>query len=410
MSLTFQVTPQNPNIAPNQEMTFQAIFSAAPYTYSVLIGGAGGTIDPDSGVYTAPAGIDTGGDVIVATDINGDTAQTQVNIVNPPMQSQGDVTCLIDGAFTAQISGGTTPYVFEVLAGGAGGTIDPASGVYDAPDDGGIDTIQVTDAFGQEIEFDVLVQPAQLQLYPPYLAISQYNQAPFQGAGGTPIVSDDPDYTSEYRYSIQSGPGYIDEYTGIFKTEQFTGITIVQVTDGNGCTATATVLVGSYLQLFCDVLQQELFPNTTQRVWFWDQKVDEPTDDGMFIVCRVLNPKVFGNTNKVCSGDIGAQQVQSAYMNVQLQIDVKSRSTEALDRLEEIVQALNSIYSQQQQEANAFKIFPVTNNIVDMSGLDGAAIPYRFVLSVKIQYTKTTIKRAAPYYDTFSTASVTTQP
>lgn len=407
MSLVYALQPSAPKVAPGQSLQFQAVFGAAPYAYSVIAGGSGGTISA-SGLYTAP-NLAAGADTIQATDANGIICTTVVTIQNPALVVSGDTPVIVGGSFTVVPSGGTAPYSFLVLPGSDGGTIDPVSGLYEAPVLPGFDTIQVTDFFGQTAEFDIVVQAAQLQLVPGYLAIAQNLSVPFQAAGGTPIVSADPVYLSGYRYSVQSGPGYIDQYTGVFTSEGETGIATVRATDANGAFAESQVLIGTPLQLFCDVLQQQL-PLAPGRVWLWDQKVNEPTDLGMFIVVRVLNPRCFGNTNAMSSDDIGATQIQSSYMSVQLQVEVKSRSTEALDRLGAVIQALNSIYSQQQQEMNSFKIFPVSKNIVDMSGEDGAAIPYRFVLSVTLQYTESTTTRAAPYFDTFQTASVTLNP
>jgi hypothetical protein len=53
MSL-LMMTQSKTALAPNLGASFLASGGTAPYTYSVRVGGAGGTIDPFTGVYTAP--------------------------------------------------------------------------------------------------------------------------------------------------------------------------------------------------------------------------------------------------------------------------------------------------------------------------------------------------------------------
>lgn len=94
-----------------------------------------------------------------------------------------------------------------------------------------------------------------------------------------------------------------------------------------------------------------------------------------------------------------------------LDIDIISRGPEARDRKEEIILALNSIYAQSQQEGNSFYIgkLPPSARFVNLSNIDGAAIPYRFRISVNLQYAFVKSK-AIDYFDTFSTVQETIQP
>jgi hypothetical protein len=98
-------------------------------------------------------------------------------------------------------------------------------------------------------------------------------------------------------------------------------------------------------------------------------------------------------------------------MYAQLQVDIISRDTEARDRKEEVILALNSNYARTQQAANSFNIgaLPPGAQFVNLSEQDGAAIPYRFSIPVAIQYffTKTT---AVASFGTFQTPQVNTNP
>lgn len=63
-----------------------------------------------------------------------------------------------------QASGGVAPYVFSVVGGGAGGTIDSSTGVYTAPNNTGIDTIQVMDSLAIVVQSTILIGTA-LELF-----------------------------------------------------------------------------------------------------------------------------------------------------------------------------------------------------------------------------------------------------
>lgn len=229
--------------------------------------------------------------------------------------------------------GGTLPYVYSVLAGGAGGTINSATGVYTAPS----------------------------------------------------LVPSDPKL--------------------VYDT--------IQVTDASTPTpqtATSQILIANVIGLFCDIIQKELGLDVN-HVYFWDQKVMQPTDSGLYVAVSVPNPKPFGNNLKTDGTGGGLNSVQNINMSAIFDMDIISRGPDARDRKEEVVMALNSAYAQSQQELNSFYIgkLPPGARFINLSMVDGAAIPYRFKISVQVQYTLTKTK-AIPYFDTFSPVQVNTNP
>jgi hypothetical protein len=227
-------------------------------------------------------------------------------------------------------TGGTPPYTYSVLPGGAGGTINSATGLYTAP----------------------------------------------------AIVSSDP----KKNYDT------------------------VHVVDNASGTATAQILVGTPLLLFCDIIQSEL-GLAPGRVYLWDQKVMQPTDAGLYVAVSVPSCKPFGNTLVPDGSGSGLNSVQVANMLATVDIDIISRGLDARDRKEEVLLALNSIYSQSQQEINSFHIgkLPAGARFLNLSQIDGAAIPYRYKISINMQYAVTKTK-AVPYYSTFGAAQGTTNP
>lgn len=220
--------------------------------------------------------------------------------------------------------GGTAPYAYQVLPGGAGGTINAATGAYTAP------------------------------------AVAQ---------SALPRVYD-----------------------------------AIRVTDALAATSTSTILVGTPLLLFCDVIQKEM-ELADGRVYLWDQKIMQPTDSDLYIAISVASCKPFANVNRQTTTPLGDYvQEQVVNMLATCDIDIISRGPAARDRKEEIILALNSIYAQQQQEINSFYIgkLPPGGRFVNLSEVDGAAIPYRFRISVNLQYAFVKTK-SAPYDDSFET-------
>lgn len=219
---------------------------------------------------------------------------------------------------------------------------------------------------------------------------------PFSGNGGV----------APYTYSIVAGGigGTINASTGLYTSPNTTGIDKVRVTDSASTTAQASILVGSPIQLFCDILQNEMSLKSNQ-IWLWDQKVNIPTDSNLYIAVAMLTCKPFGNSNRFYDGS----DTESVNMHATLSVDILSRSTTALDRKEEVVMALMSQYAQSQQELNSFYIGKIPTSFKNLSEIDGAAIPYRYNVDVAIQYFVTKTK-AVSYFSSFQTPSVNTNP
>ncbi len=242
-----------------------------------------------------------------------------------------------------------------------------------------------------------------LSILPVRAALGVNTPQPFSGVGGT----------APYSYSMVSGNGTVNPSTGLYTAPATvpplgptTPRNIVRVTDALGAKADAVVQVLTPLMLLCDVLATEL--DLPGRVWVWDQKIDEPTDQEMYIIVQALVPKPFSSSRFYRGVSSSLQEHIAVNMNVVTSIDIKSRGPAARDRITEVIAVLNSTYSEQQQGLNSFRIFPLTSNIINLNELDGAAIPYRYNLSVAIQYTETKIK-SIPYYNTFADPEVETE-
>lgn len=222
--------------------------------------------------------------------------------------------------------------------------------------------------------------------------------------------------TAPYVYSIipNGAGGSIDSSTGIYmaplvaSNDPLKQYDTIVVTDSLKATAKFDMLITDALGLFCDVIQKELgLPQG--RVYLYNQKVFQPPDASLYVAVMVLTCKPFGNT-KQYDPTTGLDSIQSTNMRATLSVDIISRDLSALRRKEEVIMALNSDYSESQQEFNSFQIgkLPPGGQFVNLSNIDGAAIPYRFNISVNIQYFVKKIK-AVPYFDTFLPITVTTE-
>lgn len=222
--------------------------------------------------------------------------------------------------------------------------------------------------------------------------------------------------TAPYVYTVVSSPnaagGTIHASSGkyispaVLPNSVQNAYDIIQVTDSLLATITLPILVGSPLILFCDILQKQL-GLANDHVYLWDQKLIEPKDYDMYVAVSVLTSKPFGNTNRFDGAT--NQSIQSINMLDVLQIDLLSRGPSARDKKANVLMALNSNYAEQQQEFNSFFIGKLPTNFVNLSQIDGAAIPYRFQISVNLQYFVKLIQ-AVDYYDTFSEPSVLVNP
>ncbi len=219
-----------------------------------------------------------------------------------------------------------------------------------------------------------------------------------------------------YVYSLVSGPGSVNASSGVYTgpstapSDPSLATAVIRVTDDDDATADHEISILDPLQLVCEIIQREL-GLSNGRVYIWDQKQNEPKDSAMYVVVSVLTAKPFGNTRRYEATEDDLGVVQSLNMLATLSIDIKSRSTEALRRKEEILMALNSDYSQRQQTKNSFFIgaLPPGSQFVNLSIADGTAIPYRFNIGVNMQYFVRKLK-SVPFFDTFEEPVVTTEP
>ncbi len=163
------------------------------------------------------------------------------------------------------------------------------------------------------------------------------------------------------------------------------------------------------VQVIINILGEEMCLDA-DRIWIEGQNRLIPPDKGLFVVVGLSNAKPFGNTTYMTSETVNNTVVQHEINEVvqceEIQIDILSRSNEAIFRNWEVVAAMQSIYSQQQQELNNFKIFRIPKNVVKTSGAEGGSNINRFTITVAafVWYRKDKILSSplGDYYDDFT--------
>ena len=196
-----------------------------------------------------------------------------------------------------------------------------------------------------------------------------------------------------------NGPSFIADPRVTFDT--------IIVTDANLDTAQARVSIGGPLTMLCDIIQTEM-GLADGRVYLWNQKIIMPTDSNIFIAVSILDDEPFANVNRHNSSGGGLDSEQFVTVRSTIGLDIMSRGPDARERRFEVLFALASDYSQQQQAANGFYIarLPSGRRMVSLNQVDGSAIPYRFHIDISMHYAYSK-NSPVDFFDNFPDIEVT---
>ena len=153
--------------------------------------------------------------------------------------------------------------------------------------------------------------------------------------------------------------------------------------------------------LLCKIITHELEIDR-DRVVVYDQDYDPPKDDLLYIVVSTRKSKPLSVSNVF---DYKTnEEVSTVITYDNFDIDITSKNRDAIERKEEVLMALTSFYSIEQQELNSIKIFR-TGDMIDLSFIEAASALKRFRISGIISNIKEK-RKAAAYFDKFRTQGV----
>lgn len=152
----------------------------------------------------------------------------------------------------------------------------------------------------------------------------------------------------------------------------------------------------------CNIIQQGMALENGQ-VMLYNQKKNIPPTTNLWVTVEYLGGKPFSSVRKF--DELGISQ-QSVTIGAVFTIDIQSRDDSALERKEDVIMALGSQYAQSMQEKYGFKIGRLPSDLQNISGAEGAALPFHFTMSIQVQYK---IDKQVPvdYYDQFTDSLIT---
>lgn len=160
-------------------------------------------------------------------------------------------------------------------------------------------------------------------------------------------------------------------------------------------------------QIIVDIINEEM-QMPTGAVWIRDENRKFDNSGNLNIIVGVIGIQPFGaRSYMVPNNDTDPptqQELQQVVTQEMIQIDILSRNNDALFRRAEIVMALNSFYSLQQQEANSFKIFRIPVGFLNTSDAEGGSQLHRFSITINchVWYRKLKNLPTYDYYDDFT--------
>lgn len=200
------IVPANVAVTVKEQVSFAAAGGKPEYRFSITSGG--GSIEADTGLYTAPAQV--GGAAVRVSDSLNNTASAIVTIVAAEQLQiyPSSLTINAGGSYTFSASGGVPPYSFVLSTNESGGTIDTSTGQYTAgPTDGTTDQITVTDeANSVATASATVVSGGALGISPENPLVEEGGTVQFSAYGGNPAEG--------YTYSAVAGT--IDSTTGLY--------------------------------------------------------------------------------------------------------------------------------------------------------------------------------------------------
>lgn len=145
--------------------------------------------------------------------------------------------------------------------------------------------------------------------------------------------------------------------------------------------------------ILCDIIATDMSLDPT-RVVVYNQNWKSPKDDDIYIVVSEGPSRIIGNTNRFDYAN--NKEIKKVAVSTTYNIEITSRNTDAKYRKGEVLSAIGSDYSEQQQELNQIRIFR-TSQINDLSFIEGRSALNRYQIPVVINSVQIYEKAIIPF-------------
>ena len=239
------VSPAEVALHVSESVQFVASGGAPDYTYRVVNPG-GGTIDPDTGVYVAPA---SAGDFeIEITDAAGNVTTGFIYVREPrPLEiSPASASAVVGDLIQFSAIGGAGSYSFSVVDETVGTIDDPSSGEFTAQKEGSTDVLLYDGVNTVAASVSVYPNSTDLLIYVETPVVTQGGSTNVAATGGTTPYNNPTVQIGSLAYEdTVSGLGYIDWSvdSGTFTATNSIGVVELRVQDDTLVTDTVAVTV-----------------------------------------------------------------------------------------------------------------------------------------------------------------------
>lgn len=182
----------------------------------------------------------------------------------------------------------------------------------------------------------------------------------------------------------------------------FSGSSTIRCTDSNGQQFTKEISHGSALMVVLDVIRKELNLDSDQ-IHLAFQKNNIANNKKPYIIGRI-NPTPYAN-NRYDKED---QTGQVAMINGVVTIDILGFTNEVHFLAPRIIMAINSRYSERQQEINAIKIYKIPNSMNDISMAEGPSGMIRYNMTFNLNYSEISLNQDE-YFENIETNLIVRQ-
>ena len=157
-------------------------------------------------------------------------------------------------------------------------------------------------------------------------------------------------------------------------------------------------------QIICDILKAGMKLRDDQ-IWIYNQRRAIPEDKRLYVVVGVMGMRPYGNTNQTLASSAGMTDNLAQYIEETVSVDLMSYTTEAIERVNEVLGSLRTTYAEQIYEELALKVFPIPSTINDVSENEGAAVLYRIAITLTVLRRYDMIASAS-YYDNITQGTI----